>query len=94
MDMCYPSQSYRAGEQFHYSLALFLYSTMETSKVFLNLPSPLNKMGAGNKKRGNEGLLLALEMCVPWRHYQQSDLARNSLPFSVRASVPQDFSKL
>ena len=63
------------------------------SKVFLNLPSPLNKMGPGNKKRDNEGLLLALEMYAPWRQYQQSDLARYLLPFSVRASVPQDFSK-
>lgn len=67
---------------------------MEMRKAFLNLPSPLNKMGAGNKKRDNEGLLLALEMYAPWRQYQQSDLARYSLPFSVRASVPQDFSKL
>lgn len=39
------------GEQFHYSLALFLCSTTKMSEVFfffLNLLSPLNKMGAGN----------------------------------------------
>lgn len=69
------------GEQFHYSLALFLCSTTKMSKLvffFLNLLSPLNKMGAGNKTRDNEGLLLALEAFAPWRQYQQSDLELHS----------------
>jgi len=39
------------------------------------LPSPLNKMGVVKEKRDNEGLLLALGMCTPWRQYQYLILA-------------------